>query len=119
MRDEREWDMSGFDAVCVDECAVVIKLDESRWDASNDVEIHSSANDLLDEHPLLVVDLSNVVAMDNHGLRGLVGIAEKATPRGSIRLVGTQPEVRKLIDRGNLGDRLPSFDSVGEALRAA
>jgi anti-anti-sigma factor len=67
----------------------------------------------------LVLDLTEVPMCDSSGLNLMVRTRSDVTAAGGwLRLAGTQPMVRKVLDITNLTRLLPTYDTVAEALAA-
>jgi anti-sigma B factor antagonist len=68
----------------------------------------------------LVVDLDDVGFLDSTALGVLVGALKRArTEGGEVRIVSTQPRVRKVFEITRLDSAFDLFDSVEEAVRGA
>src|SRR5262245_66250683 len=64
----------------------------------------------------LVVDLSNVPAIDSAGLRGLVrGNSTARRMHASLRLAAATPAVKEVLDRMNLGGVFDLHNSIETA----
>jgi anti-sigma B factor antagonist len=75
---------------------------------------------LADDKPRLVVDLDDVGFLDSTALGVLVGVLKRArTEGGEVRIVSTQPRVRKVFEITRLDSAFDLFDSVDEAVRGA
>jgi anti-sigma B factor antagonist len=68
----------------------------------------------------LVVDLDDVGFLDSTALGVLVGVLKRARSEGGeVRIVCTQPRVRKVFEITRLDSAFDLFDSVDEAVRGA
>jgi anti-sigma B factor antagonist len=75
---------------------------------------------LADDSQRLVVDLDDVGFLDSTALGVLVGALKRArTEGGEVRIVSTQPRVRKVFEITRLDSAFDLFDSVDEAVRGA
>ena len=75
---------------------------------------------LADDKSHLVVDLDDVGFLDSTALGVLVGVLKRArTEGGEVRIVSTQPRVRKVFEITRLDSAFDLFDSVDEAVRGA
>ena len=75
---------------------------------------------LADEKHQIVVDLDDVGFLDSTALGVLVGVLKRArTEGGEVRIVCTQPRVRKVFEITRLDSAFDLFDSVDEAVRGA
>jgi anti-sigma B factor antagonist len=75
---------------------------------------------LADDNQRLVVDLDDVGFLDSTALGVLVGALKRArTEGGEVRIVSTQPRVRKVFEITRLDSAFDLFDSVDEAVRGA
>lgn len=69
------------------------------------------------EKPRIILDLSEVRVCDSSGLNLLVNTHHAAAARGgSLRLTGTQPMVRRVMDITNLSRMFAIHPSVDDAL---
>jgi anti-sigma B factor antagonist len=67
-----------------------------------------------------VVDLDDVGFLDSTALGVLVGVLKRARSEdGDVRIVCTQPRVRKVFEITRLDSAFDLFDSVDEAVRGA
>lgn len=74
---------------------------------------------LTDRSPWLVVDLDGVGFLDSTGLGVIVGLLKRArTLGGDLRLVCTQPSVRRVFEITALDRTMPLADSVESAVGA-
>jgi anti-sigma B factor antagonist len=72
-----------------------------------------------DKHQI-VVDLDDVGFLDSTALGVLVGVLKRARSEGGeVRIVCTQPRVRKVFEITRLDSAFDLFDSVDEAVRGA
>ena len=68
----------------------------------------------------IVVDLDDVGFLDSTALGVLVGVLKRARSEdGEVRIVCTQPRVRKVFEITRLDSAFDLFDSVDEAVRGA
>ena len=68
----------------------------------------------------IVVDLDDVGFLDSTALGVLVGVLKRARGEGGeVRIVCTQPRVRKVFEITRLDSAFDLFDSVDEAVRGA
>ena len=75
---------------------------------------------LADDKHQLVVDLDDVGFLDSTALGVLVGVLKRARSEGGeVRIVCTQPRVRKVFEITRLDSAFDLFDSVDEAVRGA
>jgi anti-sigma B factor antagonist len=75
---------------------------------------------LADEKHQIVVDLDDVGFLDSTALGVLVGVLKRARGEGGeVRIVCTQPRVRKVFEITRLDSAFDLFDSVDEAVRGA
>lgn len=75
---------------------------------------------LADNKQQLVVDLDDVGFLDSTALGVLVGVLKRARAEGGeVRIVCTQPRVRKVFEITRLDSAFDLFDSVDEAVRGA
>ena len=75
---------------------------------------------LADDKHQLVVDLDDVGFLDSTALGVLVGVLKRARSQGGeVRIVCTQPRVRKVFEITRLDSAFDLFDSVDEAVRGA
>jgi anti-sigma B factor antagonist len=75
---------------------------------------------LADGHYRLVVDLDDVGFLDSTALGVLVGVLKRArTDGGEVRIVCTQPRVRKVFEITRLDSAFDMYDSVDEAAQGA
>jgi anti-sigma B factor antagonist len=75
---------------------------------------------LTENNPQLVVDLDDVGFLDSTALGVLVGGLKRARSEGGeVRIVCTQPRVRKVFEITRLDSAFDLFDSVDEAVRGA
>ena len=75
---------------------------------------------LADDNRQLVVDLDDVGFLDSTALGVLVGALKRARSEGGeVRIVCTQPRVRKVFEITRLDSAFDLFDSVEEAVRGA
>lgn len=75
---------------------------------------------LAEETQKLVVDLDDVGFLDSTALGVLVGALKRARSEGGdVRIVCTQPRVRKVFEITRLDSAFDLFDSVDEAVRGA
>jgi len=75
---------------------------------------------LAEEKRQLVVDLDDVGFLDSTALGVLVGVLKRARSEGGeVRIVCTQPRVRKVFEITRLDSAFDLFDSVDEAVRGA
>ena len=75
---------------------------------------------LADNKHQLVVDLDDVGFLDSTALGVLVGVLKRARSEGGeVRIVCTQPRVRKVFEITRLDSAFDLFDSVDEAVRGA
>ena len=75
---------------------------------------------LLAETRQLIVDLDDVGFLDSTALGVLVGALKRARGEGGdVRIVCTQPRVRKVFEITRLDSAFDLFDSVDEAVRGA
>ena len=75
---------------------------------------------LADQTQKLVVDLDDVGFLDSTALGVLVGALKRARSEGGdVRIVCTQPRVRKVFEITRLDSAFDLFDSVDEAVRGA
>ena len=75
---------------------------------------------LAEETQKLVVDLDDVGFLDSTALGVLVGALKRARGEGGdVRIVCTQPRVRKVFEITRLDSAFDLFDSVDEAVRGA
>ena len=74
---------------------------------------------LTDRSPFVVVDLDGVGFLDSTGLGVIVGVLKRArTLGGDLRLVCTQPSVRRVFEITALDRTMPLAASVEEAVSA-
>lgn len=72
---------------------------------------------LLSDHPHVVVDLDGVGFLDSTGLGVIVGVLKRArTLGGDLRLVCTQPSVRRVFEITALDRTMPLAASAEEAV---
>ena len=75
---------------------------------------------LADDKRQIVVDLDDVGFLDSTALGVLVGVLKRARAEdGEVRIVCTQPRVRKVFEITRLDSAFDLFDSVDEAVRGA
>ena len=75
---------------------------------------------LADGKRQLVVDLDDVGFLDSTALGVLVGVLKRARSEGGdVRIVCTQPRVRKVFEITRLDSAFDLFDTVDEAVRGA
>ena len=75
---------------------------------------------LSDRSALLVVDLDGVGFLDSTGLGVIVGVLKRArTLGGDVRLVCTQPSVRRVFEITALDRTMPLAASAEEAVAAS
>ena len=75
---------------------------------------------LADDQRQIVVDLDDVGFLDSTALGVLVGVLKRARSEdGEVRIVCTQPRVRKVFEITRLDSAFDLFDSVDEAVRGA
>ena len=75
---------------------------------------------LADDKHQLVVDLDDVGFLDSTALGVLVGVLKRARSEGGeVRIVCTQPRVRKVFEITRLDSAFDLFDAVDEAVRGA
>ena len=75
---------------------------------------------LAEETQRLVVDLDDVGFLDSTALGVLVGALKRARGEGGdVRIVCTQPRVRKVFEITRLDSAFDLFDTVDEAVRGA
>ena len=75
---------------------------------------------LAEDKSQLVVDLDDVGFLDSTALGVLVGVLKRARSEGGeVRIVCTQPRVRKVFEITRLDSAFDLFDSVDEAVRGA
>ncbi|MEY2458637.1 MAG: anti-sigma factor antagonist [Acidimicrobiaceae bacterium] len=75
---------------------------------------------LAEDKRQLVVDLDDVGFLDSTALGVLVGVLKRARSEGGeVRIVCTQPRVRKVFEITRLDSAFDLFDSVDEAVRGA
>ena len=65
---------------------------------------------------VLVVDMSRVTFCDSIGLSTLLRAWKRLPSGGDIRLAGSGRQVLKMLGAAGLGDFLPTYTSVEEAL---
>jgi len=75
---------------------------------------------LAEETQRLIVDLDDVGFLDSTALGVLVGALKRARGEGGdVRIVCTQPRVRKVFEITRLDSAFDLFDTVDEAVRGA
>jgi anti-sigma B factor antagonist len=75
---------------------------------------------LAEDKRQIVVDLDDVGFLDSTALGVLVGVLKRARGEdGDVRIVCTQPRVRKVFEITRLDSAFDLFDSVDEAVRGA
>ena len=75
---------------------------------------------LAEQTQQLIVDLDDVGFLDSTALGVLVGTLKRARGEGGdVRIVCTQPRVRKVFEITRLDSAFDLFDSVDEAVRGA
>ena len=75
---------------------------------------------LAEDKRQIVVDLDDVGFLDSTALGVLVGVLKRARSEdGEVRIVCTQPRVRKVFEITRLDSAFDLFDSVDEAVRGA
>ncbi|HEV3226643.1 MAG TPA: STAS domain-containing protein [Acidimicrobiales bacterium] len=75
---------------------------------------------LAEDQHRLVIDLDDVGFLDSTALGVMVGALKRArTDGGEVRIVCTQPRVRKVFEITRLDTAFDLFDSVDEAVRGA
>jgi anti-sigma B factor antagonist len=75
---------------------------------------------LAEDKRQLIVDLDDVGFLDSTALGVLVGVLKRARSEGGeVRIVCTQPRVRKVFEITRLDSAFDLFDSVDEAVRGA
>lgn len=75
--------------------------------------------DVCGEHHRVILDLSDVEFMDTGSLAVIVGYWKRLTAAGgTLALAGARYRYTKTLWITGLADRLPLYDSVGEAVAA-
>jgi len=75
---------------------------------------------LADDKHRLIVDLDDVGFLDSTALGVLVGALKRArTDGGEVRIVCSQPRVRKVFEITRLDNAFDLFDAIDEAVRGA
>jgi anti-sigma B factor antagonist len=75
---------------------------------------------LAEDKRQIVIDLEDVGFLDSTALGVLVGVLKRARSEdGEVRIVCTQPRVRKVFEITRLDSAFDLFDSVDEAVRGA
>ncbi|KEQ15054.1 STAS domain-containing protein [Endozoicomonas numazuensis] len=96
----------------------VVKIDESRFDASIAEAFKTYVFDLIEEGKSeIVVDLAAVRFMDSSGLGALVAGLKKLSGNGSFSLASAQPAVKDLFDLTSMDKLFKLHDSVDEAVK--
>lgn len=95
----------------------LIKL-AGRFDAEAAAFVKGQISNLVnEEHPNLLVEMSQVSFVDSLGLAALVsGLKLCRKNRGSLILVGVQPQVRNLFEITRLDQAFELYDDMESAL---
>ncbi|WP_257255239.1 MULTISPECIES: STAS domain-containing protein [unclassified Endozoicomonas] len=98
----------------------VVRIDESRLDASVAEVFKTYVFDLIEEgRSNIVVDLAEVRFMDSTGLSVLVAGLKKLSGNGSFSLACAQPAVRDLFDLTSMDKLFKLHGSVAEAVKGS
>jgi anti-anti-sigma factor len=80
-------------------------------------ELHATVAARPDTCPSLVLDLSGLTFFDTSGMRLVIETLQDARRSGiSLALVRGPEDVQRLFALAGMGDRLPFFDDLDEAL---
>ncbi|WP_421902453.1 STAS domain-containing protein [Maridesulfovibrio sp.] len=96
---------------------VILRVGESRVDATNSSELQKHVASLVDEGDRkFVLDLSSVLFMDSCGLAGLITTASELPKDGRLLIAGLHPRVEQIFRLTKLNTIFDIYPSVDDAL---
>jgi anti-sigma B factor antagonist len=83
-------------------------------------EFQRSLQRVIESKPrVVVVDLADVTQLGSRGLAELIALRERVSEHGgTVRIAAPRPDVNRILDAVRLGEALPIFGSVQDALNA-